>query len=582
MRITLDGNQDQSQQISALHQKAIAAMQQGNLNEAERIYLHVLKLDSNHIDALHNLGLIYYYKKNYPKAEALVVKAFNIAQPQHKLTIKNTLAMIYLECEKYIKAEKLLNDVLEKQPENMNAIYNMGVVLRKLGRFNESIKCSKQFLKHNKNYVNCLNVVGGTYAEMGNTKKAMQYFKDVLKLRPDYPLGLKNMGTALMSDGKFDEGAGYLKKSLKLDPSQGEIYLTLARSNVFKKDAVKRFKEQLLAVIEEAETKRNTSLLSYAYFAYGEMLTKDKDYQAAFDYFSKGNQVIYGKRTLELNIYQHRLDVVNKVFTEAFVAKTQKAGCQSDVPIFILGMPRSGTTLTDQILNAHSKVGGAGETKYIFDVFDYVSSSDRELKFEELPTLEERLFKEGGELFVDALISQVKGVQHVTDKLPNNYKYVGFIHSILPNAKIIHCRRHPLDVVLSCFMQRFADLTGNLWSFNLEHAAHEYKFYYQQMKDWERILPGKMHVSIYEKLVENTEAEAKRIIDFCGLEWEENCLNFKESKTAVRTASAYQVRQGIYQTSRFKWKKYEEQLAPAAEILKDEIAEYEAFLESAS
>ncbi len=578
MRITLDGTQDQSKQILALHQKAVVAMQQNNLSEAERIYTHILKIDENHLDALHNLALIYYYKKNYKQAELLAVKAFNLAIPIHKPVIKNTLSMIYTECEQYVKAEKMLNELLVDQPDNMQAIFNLGIVLRKLGRFSESLKCSKRFLKQNKNHINCLNVIGGTYAEMGNVKKAIQYFKDVLKISPDNSLALKNLGTALMSDGKFEEGAGYLKKSLKNDPTNGEVYLTLARSNVYKKESAKPFKQQLLDAIETAEKGNNFHLLSFLYFAYAEMLSKDKHYSEAFKYLSKGNNVIYPKKKMDLEVYENRLSSVKKTFTPTFIQKAEKVGCSSDVPIFILGMPRSGTTLTDQILNGHSRVGGAGETKYIFDAFDHVSPLSRKLDIQELANIEDNKFKEAGEIYVNGISSQVKGLEFVTDKLPNNYKYVGFIHMMLPHAKIIHCRRHPLDVVLSCYMQRFADITGNIWTFNLEHAAYEYKFYHQQMKDWEQIFPNKMHHSIYEKLVDSTETEAKKMLSFCGLEWESACLNFTESKTAVRTASAYQVRQGIYKTAKFKWKRYEAELAPAIEILKDEVAEYEALL----
>ena len=265
------------------------------------------------------------------------------------------------------------------------------------------------------------------------------------------------------------------------------------------------------------------------------------------------------------------MEEIKEVFTADFIKEKSGHGCLSDTPIFVLGMPRSGTTLTEQVIASHPSVYGAGELRDLSIVADSFMPERTDLSIsKKLIDAAPGDLTKMGESYVRGLKERSPHSAKITDKMPGNFHHIGLIKLILPNAKIIHVSRDPLDTCVSCFTRLFAH--GQTNTYDLTELGHSYKCYKNLMDHWRTILPpGSFYDLRYENLVDNTEEEARKLIDYCGLEWDPACLEFYKNKRSIRTASVTQVRQPIYKTSKQRWKNYEQFLGPLIEALGDAI-----------
>ena len=262
-----------------------------------------------------------------------------------------------------------------------------------------------------------------------------------------------------------------------------------------------------------------------------------------------------------------------ETFTKDFVKTTKGKGCQSDAPIFILGLPRSGSTLVEQILASHSKVEGTRELPDISLLGRKLTKiKPPGIKYPDaVKHMTDEEMTEFGEDYLKTSMRYRTDRPYFIDKMPNNFAHIGFIKTILPNAKIINAKRHPLDSCVSSFKQLF--YKGQSWSYDLFEIGEYYLEYIRLMNHWHEIYPGDIYDISYESLIENQEEETKKLIDYCGLDWEEGCLKFYENKRSVNTASSEQVRQPIYKGAMFAWKNYESELGPLIEILEPVLDE---------
>jgi hypothetical protein len=304
------------------------------------------------------------------------------------------------------------------------------------------------------------------------------------------------------------------------------------------------------------------------HFVLGKVRDDKGDYAQAFEHFLEANRL---KRTLidydearQVRFFREFIGT----FDTAFIENRAGAGTSSDLPIFIVGMSRSGTTLVEQILASHPLVHGAGELQLLRRClhleFDGVQD-DQELPAR-IAQLDGAAFARIGDSYVTALAELAPGAARVTDKLPGNMALVGVIHLAFPNARIIHCTREPLDTCVSCFSKLFT--TGHAFSYELGELGRFYRLYQQLMQHWTDVLPaGRMLEMRYEEVIGDTETQVRQLLEFCGLPWNEACLNFSATRRAVKTASLVQVRQPIYASSVGRWQRYRSYLAPLERAL---------------
>lgn len=316
--------------------------------------------------------------------------------------------------------------------------------------------------------------------------------------------------------------------------------------------------------------------LAKAYIDVGEYASAFKHYEVAGQ---KHQSIKSFDREKIKKIYQNLIRCV----TSQNLSAVKEQGCPSNVPVFIVGMPRSGTTLMEQILASHPQVYGAGELEFLGKVVDGMRCGTFKLSIGVpdplFPASTEATWQERGEAYVNhlSLLTDDKRYSHVIDKMPANYHYVGMIKAILPNATIIHSMRHPMEVCFSCYKTLFT--AGHEWSFRLEDLAYQYRQYWEIITHWRREFPDLLFDVFYENLVENTEYESRRILKKIGLEWDSSCLDFHRNDRPIKTASVTQVRKPIYKTATNRWQRYDQYLKPLAEQLSDIIREYEQMLQ---
>jgi tetratricopeptide (TPR) repeat protein len=389
-------------------------------------------------------------------------------------------------------------------------------------------------------------------------------YKRAIELNPILSGAHLGLGHVLKTIGKQEEGIAAYRNALALRPNLAEIHYSLSNLKTFRfTDA--EIEDMCYRLEHEELTKESKVHFS---FALGKAYEDAKDYDRSFEYYARANQthrdsIAYDPVQTEL---VHRK--VREVFSPELFDKYkgQVIGCQNASPIFILGLPRSGSTLLEQILASHSQVDGTSELPDLSLVSRSLADAQRgaaypkavlELSNDAIATL--------GERYIERTQRHRAGAAHFTDKMPNNFPHVGFIQLILPNAKIIDARRHPLDSCMGCFKQHFAK--GQTFTYDLFELGEFYLEYHQMMQHWDEVLPGKvLHVQ-YEDVVADLETQVRRLLDFCELPFEDACVNFHETERAVRTASSEQVRQPIYKGSINTWQRFEKHLQPLIDIL---------------
>jgi tetratricopeptide (TPR) repeat protein len=400
------------------------------------------------------------------------------------------------------------------------------------------------------------------------------------ELAPDKPRYLFDLGSTKRVAGRIEESHKILERGLQLDPLNPmalRIY-GVEHKYSYGDDADRRL-TKALAHVANLTPKQRANL----FYAKAKALEDVGDLEGAFEYYAVGGREKKKDEPYDERRQGYLAKLVMKIFTQDYKERNSNQGFPSRKPVFVLGMPRSGTSLLEQVLASHPEVYGAGEQKLITRllhgaVLDGRIRLDLELKgywpLEQSVSMYER-----GKRYVEE-IEKLAGPapSRVVDKMPGNYTYTGFIFEILPEACIIHSRRHPVETCLSNYRLLFTE--GQLWSYNLAELGRAYKRYDALMKHWASLFGDRILDVRYEDMVMDLERQARRIIDYLGLPWNDACLRFYESDKPMRTASASQVRRPIYQTSINRWRKYEPYLKPLLEELGPLVAEYEAELEA--
>jgi len=502
----------------------------------------------------------------------------------------------YFKAKDYISAEVKAKKLIKKFP-NFQALYNLlGLCLQSQKKFQEAIKYYKIAIQNNPNFFVAINNLGLTYHNMYDLKNAQHYYERAIEINPKfthpisnlgnvkkelnnyeeaikcYKLALSidnklyivihNLGMAYQALGKFEESKKYFESVLKINSKFTRADRSLSMSlkydinNPHLKIMKNKIKDQSLNDFQKIEL----------HFGLGKAYEDIKNYKKSFENYKLGNKIKRDSIKYQINDDVKLFENIKNSFSSIDFQNLENIGNKSNKMIFILGMPRSGTTLVEQIIANHKSVYGAGELRDLTQIIRKNFLVNNKIKFpEKFNIKDQNFFSNMGTKYLENLDRYNTNKNYITDKAPLNFKWIGLVKLILPKSKIIHCTRDPKDTCLSLFKNFFE---GELnFSYNLEEAAKYYKLYQNLMKYWKQLLPDFIYNISYEKLVENQEFESKKLLDFCNLDWDKNCLTFYRNKRGIVTASFAQARKPIYKNSVKSWQNYKNELLPMFKIL---------------
>ncbi len=460
-------------------------------------------------------------------------------------------------------------DINRYFPEAEN---NLANALSRLRRYDEAATHANNAIRLRPNFANAHLTLGNIYKLKGNNGLAISEYKKATEADPKNALLHQSLGSALTDAGQFTEAITHLEKSLHLDPKLFVVYQNLVA--LAAQDKYDFSEAQIKQIMDLSVEKRlpiaDTARLN---FTLGSLLEKKGDYDAAMGCFQKANtaqeQVLVAKgATFNAQAHANTIDELLHSFDAALMRSGLSSDHPTQKPVFVVGMPRSGTTLVEQIIASHPHAAGAGELPDV----RYLTESLAKMCSIQYPSCirqadAKNLFRLASQY--DNRISELcPNAERIADKMPDNFLRLGFIALLFPHAHIIHCKRNPLDICLSCYK---SDFGGVQWAGSLENISAYFVQYHRLMEHWHQVLPLEIHDVLYDDLITNHKITAKALIKSCGLTWDDSCLNFHKTNGVVRTLSRVQVRQPIYDSSIERWKDYEKFLGPLQEILRKEL-----------
>ncbi len=504
------------------------------------------------------------------KVEAIATLRTVLRVHPDNIDALHTLAQAYWGDEQQLSdIEALLRRATALAPGHVSAWVLLGTLLHNAERQEEAIPCYERAVELEPTNVAAWSGLGQACAQIGDMARSTAAYARSTALDPGLPGIRMSHAHALKALGRQQEALREYRTAIALKPELGEAYWSMANLKVF------RFEPEEVSAMESQLKREDLSESADIHFrfALGKAYEDVGDYDRAWASYDAGNR---RKRPLVSHDpvgFEARHEQIAQVFSRDFLEQHAGQGSESDAPIFIVGLPRSGSTLIEQVLASHSQVEGTLELATLGEIALSTGRFRRGRQDypEAVRELRGRDFRAYGQQYVDETrIYRRTGKPRFTDKLPNNFSHIGFAHLILPNASIINARRHPLDSILGNYKQLFG--TGQNFTYDMTELALYYRQYHETMKHWHRVLPGKVLDVHYEETVGDFEAQVRRILAHCGLPFEETCLSFHETERPVRTASSEQVRQPLYTRALGTWRRYEKHLLPWQAELADIIA----------
>lgn len=499
--------------------KGIRHAKAGRNKLAEESYKNVLSKDNKNVDALRLLGLLAFKNNNHDIAEKLLIRAIQLDPYFHLLW--DNLAKVFRVQNKLEESKKAFENLIKLDPKNNEAFVALGTIYNKLAQYKDGINSYKKALKLNDN-------------------NARVYL---------------SMGHALKTLGNRNECEDSYLKAIKLFPLSGEGYWSLAnlKTYTFNENQIQAMKS---AIKEDMHEQEKIQMM----FALGKAYESKKDFKESFKFYNDGNWM--QRKTVEYNAEENSksIDLTIDFFKQNKEKLNFDSGISSKDPIFILGLPRAGSTLLEQILSSHSMIEGTEELHNIMTIGRRIrTTNDSKNYLNNLLDLNKENISSYGNMYIDETRWARKDNNFFIDKMPNNFPHIGLIKMILPNAKIIDARRNPLDGCFSCFKQYFAK--GQHFTYDLDDVARYYKDYLKIMKFWNNYFPDDIYTVCYENVINNPEQEVRLMLKYLGLDFEKSCMDFHKSSRPVKTASSEQVRQPIYKSGMNYWENYEDDLS---------------------
>ncbi|OFC70063.1 tetratricopeptide repeat-containing sulfotransferase family protein [Alteromonas confluentis] len=516
------------QHLSALPKPLIGAMDllhEGQLHKAEQVCRSYLQANKHHPDAM------------------------------------MLLAEIGLQLKVYHDAEFLLESCVALYPKNEPALVAYQSLLNKLGKFPVAAKLARKRVADNPDNAQAKITLAFALVGVGELDEALALYQDLLSQNAQRHGLWVQYGHALKAQGQTDDAINAYEKAVHIAADYGDAYWSLANTKTY------RFTESMVSQMQALVSDDSTSLDDkiHVCFALGKAYEDVKQFQQAFHFYQQGNSLKNKTLNFDISRTERALTEQAQACTaELFADKAENVGCQAPDPIFIVGLPRAGSTLLEQILASHSMVDGTMELHDILGIASGLSQQQKAYPHNLTDLTDEQCAKLG-EQYIQQTQAYRQGAPFFIDKMPNNFVHIGLIKRILPKAKIIDARRDPMACCFSGFKQLFAD--GQEFSYALEDIGRYYRAYEKLMAHWQSVLPGQILTVQHENVINDLEGEVKRILDFCGLPFEQACVDFYQTKRVIKTPSSEQVRQPIYRSGMTQWEGFSEYLSPLKQAL---------------
>jgi tetratricopeptide (TPR) repeat protein len=543
------------------HQLAVAGDEVGSDQAFQRHF----ELSTRHPELVEAVSLL--REGRLAKAERIVRDLLK-KYPADVSAIR-VLADIGIKLGRLKDASLLLERCLEVAPDFHAARHSYAMVLMRLQKLEAAMHEVEKLLALEPNNPNFLTLKASIMTRIGDQSAALEIYEKVLKNYPNQARAQMSYGHTLKTVGRLDESIGAYKKCIRLSPEVGEAYWSLANLKTFRfgDEDIENMRKQVTSEGGDANDQ------SHLAFALGKALEDRGEFDESFKFYKRGNAIrrIEHRHSLKINVMESVRQV--RTLNKAFFEQRKDWGHPAPDPIFVVGLPRAGSTLLEQILASHSQVEGTAELQDIIAISRKLGARTRESPAGKYPEILAEMTAEQilelGESYLETTRIQRSDTPFFIDKMPNNFRHIGLIHLLLPNSKIIDARRHPMGGCFSGFKQLFAH--GQTFTYGLEDIGKYYRDYVRLMDHWDAVLPGRVHRVQYEEMVADTEAQIHALLDYCELDFEEQCLRFYETDRAVRTPSSEQVRKPIYKEGLEQWRNFEAHLDPLKEALGPEI-----------
>ena len=531
----------------------------GQINASIKDYEKAVTLKPDYAEAYYNLGITFRELGQLEAALKSYEKALAIKHEYPEA--HNNLGSVLLDLGSLDSATDHFEWALAFKPNYPEAHNNLGVVARKLEKLDKAIKSFNKAIDIQPNYVQAHSNLGNILQDIGQLDAAMSCYKNALAINPNHTQCYLDIGLIHKEKGQIDDAIKFFEKALTINPNHAVTYDNLSdiKKYTINKKHITKMQSLLSSDTLSPSDRRH---LCFALAKVNENLDNQDE---LFKYLHEGNSL----RKEELNYSLDRSKTlflnVKEIFSAPYpdIEKSLSSEPSTFKPIFIVGMPRSGTTLVEQITSSHHAVHGAGELTNLPTIIGPIATDHLNQGINKLP---QKPFLSIREQYLDVLSNLNVSESVITNKLPLNFIYIGFILTAFPEAKIVHMKRDARAICWSIYKSNFRN-NGNGYSYNFDDLAGFYGLYTDLMDFWHQLFPDRIYDMCYEDLTTNQEEETRKLLEYCEIEWDDNCLNFHNSKRAVKTASALQVRQKMYQGSSEAWKKYEVHLKPLIKAL---------------
>ncbi|BDX07005.1 tetratricopeptide repeat-containing sulfotransferase family protein [Planctobacterium marinum] len=481
-----------------------------------------------------------------------------LQQHKHDAEALTLLGELGIQLKAYPEAEFVLESCVALHPQHYFAGLEYIKLLNQIGKFSQSLKICEQLLKHHSQDKPLQLAKAGALLGIGDISASIELYQQLLKEDEQQPYIQLLLGHALKANGQIEDAIAAYQMARQFKPDFGDAYWSLANTKTY------RFSESELQSMENLTNTAETNLEDkiHIHFALGKALEDAKEYQQSFLHYESGNKLKQAQTGYDISAMERQVDRQITACNQALFSNLTGCGAEDPAPIFIVGLPRAGSTLLEQILASHSQVEGTMELHNVLSLVSKLRGKANAYP-ENLQEIEPAYFQRFGEQYLKDTQIYRSDKAFFIDKMPNNFMHVGLIKLMLPNAKVIDARRAPMDCCFSGYKQLFGE--GQEFSYDLDSIARYYRSYEKLMAHWDQVLPGFVLKVQHEDVIDDVETQIRRLLDFCGLEFEAQCLRFYETQRAIKTPSSEQVKQPINRKGQDRWRHYETHLQPLKE-----------------